>query len=51
MVSEKRILELQQIIKDEYGLELDFHEASEIATNLVAFYSYVYKLHEEANLQ
>lgn len=37
-VSQKLILELQKIMREEYGRELSIAETGEIANNLVSFY-------------
>jgi hypothetical protein len=46
-VSEERILELQQIIKEEYGEEVSFAKASEIANGLVGYFDLLAKMHHE----
>lgn len=43
-VSQKLILELQRIMKEEYGRELSIVEAGEIANNLVSFYDLLLKV-------
>lgn len=43
-VSQKLILELQRIIKEEYGRELSITEAGEMANNLVSFYDLLLKM-------
>lgn len=43
-VSHKLILELQRIIKEEYGKELSIAEAGEVANNLVSFYDLLLKM-------
>lgn len=46
-VSKKRILELQTIIKEEYGKEISFAEVSEIAHNLVGYFDTLAKIHHK----
>ncbi len=48
-VSNKLILELQQIIKDEYGREPSLAEVSEIANGLVGYFDLLAKMDHEAN--
>ena len=43
-VSHKLILELQRIVKEEYGKELSIAEAGEVANNLVSFYDLLLKM-------
>ena len=47
-VSEKRILELQQIIKEEYGRDVTFSEVSEIANGLVGYFDLLAKVDWES---
>lgn len=42
--SKELILELQEIIRDEYGRELSFAEATEAANNLVGFFDLLLKI-------
>ena len=44
MVSEKRILELQKIIKEDYGKEVSFPQTSEIANDLVGYFDVLAKI-------
>lgn len=46
-VSKELILELQQIIKGEYGREVSFEEASEIANGLVGYFDLLAKMDYE----
>lgn len=46
-VSQRLILELQRIIKEEYGKELSIAEAREVANNLVSFYDLLLKMDAE----
>ncbi len=48
-VSNDLILELQQIIKDEYGRETSLVEVSEIANGLVGYFDLLAKMYHEAN--
>lgn len=45
MLSEATILELKEIIKQEYGRELSLAEASEIANTLVGYFDLLAKIH------
>jgi len=45
MVSQKLILELQQIIKEEYGKELSISDVSEIANGMVGYFNLLAKIH------
>ena len=45
MLSEATILELKEIIKQEYGRELSPAEASEIANTLVGYFDLLAKIH------
>lgn len=44
MLSKERILELQKIIKDEYGKEISFSEASEIGNGLTNYFDLLARL-------
>ncbi|MFH1292195.1 MAG: hypothetical protein ABIH87_03285 [bacterium] len=44
MLSEESIKEFQQIVKEEYGEELTFKNASEIANGLVDYFSILKEL-------
>lgn len=46
-LSKERILELQQILEEEYGKKLSFVEASEAANNLVGFFDLLAKTDAE----
>ena len=46
-VSKERILELQQIIKEDYDREVSFSEASEIANGLVGYFDLLAKLYHQ----
>lgn len=49
-VSKERILELQIIVKEEYGKEVSFAEASEIARDLVGYFDTLAKIyHKDQN--
>lgn len=48
-VSKDLILELQQIIKEEYNKELSISEVSEIANGLVGYFDLLAKMNYEAN--
>jgi hypothetical protein len=50
-VSRKRILEWQKILKEDYGREVSFAEASEAANNLVDFFSLLLKIDMRNNPQ
>lgn len=45
MLSEATILELKEIIKEEFGRELSLAEASEIANTLVGYFDLLAKIH------
>lgn len=38
MISKERIVELQKIIKEDYGEELSYEKAAEAGRNLVGFF-------------
>lgn len=44
-VSKKRILELQKIIKKEYGKKVSFRETSEIANGMVGYFDSLTKIY------
>jgi hypothetical protein len=46
-VSKERILELQQIIKEDYGKEVSIRKASEIANGLVGYFDLLARLDYE----
>ena len=46
-VSNKLILELQQIIKEEYGKDLSLAEVSQIANGLVGYFDLLVKMNHE----
>lgn len=46
-ISKERILELQQIIKEDYAREVSFSEASEIANGLVGYFDLLAKLYHQ----
>ena len=46
-VSKELILELQQIIKEDYGQEVSFAEASEIANGMVGYFGLLAKMYHE----
>jgi len=43
-LSKETILDLQRILKEEYGKEYSFAEASEAASNLVGFFDLLAKI-------
>jgi len=45
MLSQATILELKEIIKQEYGRELSLAEASEVANTLVGYFDLLAKIH------
>jgi hypothetical protein len=45
MLSEAIILELKEIIEQEYGRELSLAEASEVANTLVGYFDLLTKIH------
>ena len=45
MLSEATILELKEIIKQEYGRDLSLAEASDVANTLVGYFDLLAKLH------
>ena len=48
-VSKELILELQTIIKENYGREVDFQQASLIANDLVGYFDLLAKMHHQDN--
>jgi len=44
MISKNLLLELRQIINDEWGLKLTLQEVTEIGTNLLAFVEILLKV-------
>ena len=52
MMSEKIVHELKQILKEEYGQDVNLKEASEIAYNLVNYFNLLAKIrHREEILK
>lgn len=45
MLSEPTIQELRQILKEDYGLNVSFEEAAEIANTLTSYYEIVLKVY------
>lgn len=41
MISRELVLEFQQIVKEEYGQELDYEKATEIANGIVDYYKHL----------
>jgi len=50
MLSEAIIQELKQILKEEYGRDVDLKEASEIAYNLVNYFNLLAKIHHREEI-
>lgn len=48
-VSKERILELQTIIKEDYGREVDFLQASSIANDMVGYFDLLARLYHQHN--
>lgn len=48
-VSEELVVELQTIIRDDYGQELEFRQASLLANGLVGYFDLLAKLHHKHN--
>lgn len=46
-ISKERILELQQIIKEDYDKELSTAEVSQIANDLVGYFDLLGKMHHQ----
>lgn len=46
-VSKEIILELQQIIKEEYGKEISYEETYEIANGLVGYFDLMSKIYND----
>ena len=44
-ISKETILEFQEAVKEEYGRDLSFEEASEITRDLVAYFDTLAKIH------
>lgn len=49
IVSNEIILELQQIIKEEYGKDLSLADVSQIANGLVGYFDLLAKMNHENN--
>ncbi|KKT81328.1 MAG: hypothetical protein UW78_C0012G0005 [Candidatus Azambacteria bacterium GW2011_GWA1_44_9] len=47
MVEERIVKELQQIIKDSYGKDLTYQEASKMADTLVGYWDLLAKIYHE----
>ena len=47
MVSEKRILDLQKIISEEYGQKLSFKETTEVANTLVEWFDLLAQIYHK----
>lgn len=47
MVSEELILELQKIIKDTYGRDVTFEEASQIGNTMVGYFDTLARIYHE----
>lgn len=48
-ISKERILELQTIIREDYGREIDFSQASSIANDMVEYFDLLAKLNHQHN--
>ncbi len=46
-ISKERILELQQIIKEDYDREISFEQASSIGNNLVGYFDLLAKMYHQ----
>lgn len=51
MISEGLIRELMVALKEEYGKEVSFDEATRILTDLVTYYDTLAKIHHRQNTQ
>lgn len=51
MLSEETIQELKQILKEEYGQDVDLKEASEIAYTLVSYFDLLAKICQKSQLK
>jgi len=49
MVSQQLLIELKEIIKDEYDQDLDMDKVSEIGNGLVNFFDLLAKINHEDN--
>jgi hypothetical protein len=47
MVSQQLLIELQQIIKEEYGQDLEMNKVSEIGNGIVGYFDLLAKMHHE----
>ena len=47
MVSKKLLIELQQIIKEEYGVLLSFQEVSDIGNSIVGFFDLLININNQ----
>ena len=47
MISEKSIMDLQKIIFEEYGCELNLKEATEVANTLVNYFDLLSQIYHE----
>ena len=50
MVEEKLINELKQIIKEAYGKDVSFQEASQVANTLVGYFDLLAKIYHEMKI-
>ena len=50
-MSKATIQELKQILKEEYGREIDLREASEIAHTLVGYFDLLAKIYHQIKTQ
>lgn len=49
MFSQQLLQELQQIIKEEYGQDLEIEKVSQISDNLIGYFDLLAKIHHENN--
>ncbi len=49
MVSQQLLQELKEIIKDEYGQDLEIDKVSQIGNGLVGYFDLLAKMHHEIN--
>lgn len=49
MVSQQLLIELQQIIKEEYGQDLEMEKVSQIGNGLVSYFDLLAKINHENN--
>jgi hypothetical protein len=49
MVSQQKLDELQKIIKEEYGQDLEMDQVSQIGNGIVGYFDLLAKIHHKSN--